>query len=342
MTAYIIRRVLILPILLFGVSILIFGMIMTLDPSVRASLYVGELIRRPEEMERIIEKYGLNDPIHEQYFDWLGKVLRGDLGHSKVARQPVMDAILHFLPASAELTLWSIVPLFWLGIQMGILSAVHHNKWIDHLTRIFSIVGWSLPTFVFGLMVLMIFYAQLNWFPAGRLSDWADRIVSSGQFTSYTGMNTLDALLNGRLDIFLDALRHLVLPVITLSYLSWALIVRVTRSSMLEALRQDYVTTARSKGLKEGDVIQKHARPNAMIPVATIGGLTLFTLLNGVVITETVFNFKGMGWFIANAALRLDVISVLGFTLFNAVLLVLANLVVDVLYAYLDPRVALS
>ena len=155
-------------------------------------------------------------------------------------------------------------------------------------------------------------------------------------------MNTVDALLNGRLDIFFDALRHLVLPALTLSYVNWALILRVTRSSMLEVMRQDYIMTARAKGLRERLVINRHARPNAMIPVATIGGLLLIGLLNGVVITETVFNYHGMGWLAANAALNFDAISVLGVTLFNGVLLIMANLVVDILYGYLDPRIRLA
>jgi peptide/nickel transport system permease protein len=190
--------------------------------------------------------------------------------------------------------------------------------------------------------MLMVFYAKLDWFPAGRLSQWASQVVSSGAYHQYTGLNTVDSLLNLRFDVFIDALRHLVLPALTLSYLNWALILRVTRSSMLETLRQDYVTTARAKGLKENVVIDRHAKPNALIPVTTIGGLTLITLLNGVVITETIFNYRGMGWFFADAALHLDVIAVLGFSMFNAIILVIGNLVVDVLYAYLDPRVRLS
>jgi peptide/nickel transport system permease protein len=155
-------------------------------------------------------------------------------------------------------------------------------------------------------------------------------------------MNTLDAILNLRLDIFWDAMRHLILPIITLSYVQWALILRVTRSSMLEVLRADYVTTARSKGLREGVVIDKHAKPNALIPVATVGGLVMIWMMSGVVITETVFNYRGLGWWVATSAGQLDVISVLGFSLFYAILVVCGNLVVDVLYAYLDPRVRLE
>jgi ABC-type dipeptide/oligopeptide/nickel transport system permease component len=203
-------------------------------------------------------------------------------------------------------------------------------------------VGWSIPTFVFGLLMLMIFYARLGWFAPDRLSDWALQIVQADGFTRYTQINTLDALLNMRLDIFLDALKHLVMPVLTLAYLNWAFILRVTRSSMLDTLRQDYLTTARAKGLAEKLVVRRHALPNALIPVVTVGGLTLVALLNGVVITETVFNYPGMGSFLAQAAMSLDVISVLGVTLFGSIILVFGNLVVDVIYGVIDPRIRLQ
>lgn len=342
MLAYIVRRLLIMPVIILGVTILIFSMMQLLSPYDRASLYVQDVPRRAGALDEIIEKYGLDDPVPVQYFRWLGKVVRGDLGWSTVGKRPVWDTIIHFLPATAELALWTIPPMIWIGIQLGVMSALHHNTWIDHLTRVFSIVGWAFPTFLFGLLVLMIFYAKLGWFPAGRLSEWAKQVVMSPEFRQYTQMNTIDALLNLRLDIFWDALRHLILPIITLSYLSWALVLRVTRSSMLEALRADYVTTARSKGLKESVVVNKHVKPNAMIPVATVSGILIIGLMSGVVITETVFNYRGLGYWFADAALHLDVISVLGFTLFYGVILIIGNLVVDVMYAYLDPRVRLE
>jgi peptide/nickel transport system permease protein len=342
MLAYIIRRLLILPIILFGVTILIFGMMSFVEPGQRASLYVQSIPKGAGELDEIIEKYGLNDPIYVQYFRWLSGVLRGDLGFSKIGKAPVLDTIKRYIPASFELAIWAALPLIWVGIQLGVISALNHNKAIDQIMRVFAIIGWSFPTFVFGLLVLMIFYAKLQWFPAGRLSEWANQAVLSDAFTRYTGMNTLDALLNLRLDIFWDAMRHLVLPVITLSYVSWALILRVTRSSMLEVLRADYVTTARSKGLKEGAVIDKHAKPNALIPVATVSGIVMIMLMSGVVITETVFNYRGLGWWVAASAANFDVISVLGFSLFYGILVVCGNLVVDVMYAYLDPRVRLE
>jgi len=333
---------LILPLLLFGVSVLIFGMTQLLTPYERASLYVSDIPKRVGALDDIVKKYGLDAPFYIQYGRWLNKVLHGDLGFSKVGKQPVADLIKNHFPATLELALWCIGPLIYVGIQLGIISAVKQNSPLDWFVRTFAIVGWSFPLFVFGLLALMIFYAKLGWFPAGRLSDWATQVVSSGEFRVITKMNTIDALLNGRLDIFWDALRHLILPVITLSYLDWAILLRVTRSSMLEVLRQEYVTTARAKGLEEPKVIQRHARPNAMIPVVTMGGMTLVGLLSGLVITETIFNYRGMGWFFASAASQLDVITVLGFAMFNGTILVLGNLGVDILYGFVDPRVRLS
>jgi peptide/nickel transport system permease protein len=354
MTAYIIRRLLLLPVTVIGVTLLIFGMLQLLSPVERSALYIRDIPHTEGALDAVIRRYGLNDPFVVQYWRWLvgrtdpvtgetvGGVLRGELGYSRTGNQDVIDLLLHRLPATAELALWSIVPIIGVGIWLGVLAAVNHNKLIDQVARIFSIVGYSFPSFVFGLLVLLIFYARLEWFPPGRLTDWASQIVQSDAFTRYTQLNTVDALLNGRLDIFVDSLRHMVLPVLTLSYIQWALLLKITRSAMLEALRQDYVTTARAKGLAERDVINGHARPNALIPVATVSGLTIVGLLNGVVFTETIFNYPGIGSAAADAAVSLDVLTVLGFVLFTATLLIVTNLVVDVMYAFLDPRVRLS
>jgi peptide/nickel transport system permease protein len=354
MINYIIRRLLIIPLLLIGVTILIFVMLSLLTPFERASLYVKDIPKRQGALDDIIVKYGLDDPIPVQYWYWMvgrkdvdtgvikGGVLRGDFGWSKVGKGTVIEVISRRLPATAELALWASIPMIGIGIWLGVLSAVNHNKLGDQIMRVFSIVGWSIPTFVFGLLVLMIFYAKLNWFPPSRLSDWANQIVLSDSFIRYTQMNTIDALLNLRLDVFFDAVRHLVLPVTTLAYLNWAYMLRVTRSSMLDTLNQDYMTTARSKGLSESVVVRKHALPNALIPVVTVAALMMIGLLNGVVITETVFNYPGMGSFLAQSALSLDVVSVLGITLFSSFILVFGNLIADVLYGIIDPRIRLQ
>lgn len=345
MITYIIRRLLLLPVVIFGVTLAIFLLMEMIDPYKRLTLYVNENVlskARPEDFPRLLHKHGLDRPFYKRYLEWLTNLFHGDLGYSPTAQLGVGRAIAKYFPASAELTLFAIFPLVFLSVRMGIFSAVHHNSILDHGTRIMAITGWSFPTFVAGLLALLIFYGILGWFPPGRLSTWTIPIVRSASFVRYTGLNTIDALLNANWPIFLDALRHLVAPVITLSYISWALILRVSRSSMLETLRQDYITTARSKGLREGVVIQKHAKRNAMIPVVTLAGLVAAGLLNGVVITEVIFNYPGLGRFAASAALRLDIAGVLGFAIFNATLLVLTNLVVDVMYAVIDPRIVLD
>jgi peptide/nickel transport system permease protein len=354
MTQYIIRRLLIIPVTLIGVTMLIFLMISNLSPEARSSLYVRDIPKNDSVMAGIIKQYGLNDPIYVQYWHWLvgkkdpvtgqmaGGILRGDFGYSRTGSQPVIDIIKRRFPATIELTLYAFIPIIVVGIWLGILAAVNHNKLIDQLARIFSIIGYSLPTFVLGLLLLMIFYAQLRWFPPGRVSDWVTAILLSPSYHNYTGLVTIDALLNGRLDIFLDALRHLILPVITLALVEWASFLRITRSSMLETLRQEYVITARAKGLRERDVINKHARPNALIPVTTIAGIQVAVLLGGVVFTETIFNYPGIGNAAGDAAANLDVVTVLALTLLTAGILVFANLIVDVLYAFLDPRIRLS
>lgn len=354
MTNYIIRRLLLVPVLLFGVTVLIFSMLQFLGPVERSALYIRDFPRNDKQVEAVIKQYGLDKPLYVQYWRWLvghvdketgervGGILFGDFGYSRTASQPVMDLIKTKFPNTLDLTLWAVAPVILVGIWLGVQAAVHQNGWIDQAARIFSIIGTSFPTFVFGLLVLMIFYANLQWFPPGKMSDWASQIVFSEDFHSYTHLLSIDALLNGRFDIFLDALRHMFLPILTLSYISWATFVRVTRSSMLETLRMEYVTTARAKGLPERDVIYKHARPNAMIPVITLAGFQVVGLLGGVVITETVFNYPGIGKAAADAASNLDVITVLGFAIFNGLILIVANLVVDVMYALIDPRVRLS
>jgi len=354
MLNYIIRRLALVPLLLLGTTVLVFLMVQLLSPSQRSALWLRDVPRNEAAWDAAIKKYCLDCPIYVQYWNWMagvrdpvtgqreGGILRLDLGYSRTSHEMVTDMLRQRFPATLELALWAVIPIVGGGIWLGVLSAVHHNKPIDQVARVFSIVGYSFPTFVFGLLVLMAFYAKLRWFPPGRLSDWASAVVLSDSFHRYTTMMTVDSLLNLRFDIFLDALRHLVLPIATLSYLSWALLLRVTRSSMLETLRQDYVTTARAKGLQEKVVINKHARPNALIPVATIGGATVVALLNGVVITETIFDYPGIGSAAARAALQLDVITVLGFVLFNGFILIVANLIIDLLYVFIDPRVTLE
>lgn len=346
MLSYIVRRLLVLPVILIGVTFLVFFMMQFLDPVQKLSAYIKspEELKSlsPEDIERLIKRYGLDRSLLTQYLNWMGKVLRFDLGWSEVAHQPVKDAILSRFPATLELALFAFFPVVWVGIWLGVVSAVHRDRPLDQVIRVFAVIGWSLPSFVFGIFVLFFLYGVLGLFPPGRISLWAQEVINSPEFKVYTGLYFLDGILNGRLDISLDVLRHLVGPILTLSYLWWAFILRITRSSMLEALHKEFVVTARAKGVPERLVIHRHAKRNALIPVVTVAGMMVLGLLGGVVITETIFDYPGIGRLAATAAQQLDYPLILGITIFYGFLLVIGNLVVDVLYAIVDPRVRLE
>jgi peptide/nickel transport system permease protein len=339
---YIIRRLLLLIPVLLGVTLFIFGITMMFTPTQRATLYVRDA-KQLADLPAVIERYGLDRPFVLQYGTWLGQVFQGNLGYSKVVSTPVWDSIWNFLPATVEIAIFATPLIIFLGVISGTTAAAHKDRFLDHSTRVVAILGWSLPTFWLGLILLMVFYGFLPGFlPPGRLTIQMDLFVNSAAFIRYTHINTLDAILNLNGPVLLDALRHLVLPVVTLSVVSMAFIMRLMRSSMLESLGKGYVLTARAKGLPERVVINKHARRNALIPVITVSGYVFAGLANGVVITETIFNFKGIGWWAWMSAVNLDIPSVLGFALFNAFLFVLVNLVVDILYTRVDPRVRLG
>ena len=340
--AYLIRRLVLVVPVLFGVSILIFVLMQQFPPYQRAMLYVSDP-RQMVNIGEIIELYNLDAPIWEQYITWLGQVFQGNLGWSIVVGMAVTDAIWRFLPTTLELAIFATPLIIFSGIWLGTKAAAHKDRFVDHTTRAGAIMGWSLPTFWLGLVLLMIFYGYFQGlFPPERLSTEMNIIVHSASFTRYTGLNFLDGVLNWEWGVTWDSLRHLVLPVLTLSIVNIAFIMRLMRSSMLESLGKGYILTARAKGLSENTVINKHARRNAMIPVLTVSGYLFAAIVNGVVITECIFEYKGLGWWAWRSAVMLDISSILGFALFNGVLFVLTNLVVDLLYARFDPRVRLG
>ncbi|PIP84202.1 MAG: peptide ABC transporter permease [Elusimicrobia bacterium CG_4_9_14_3_um_filter_62_55] len=338
MAKFILKRLAMLPLVLFGVTVLLFGLFNTLSPEMRASIYVKDP-RQLAALDEVIRKYGLKDPFHKQYVRWIARVAKGDLGYSETAKMPVTEAIRSFFPATIELSVLAFIPIMVIGVWLGTLSAVYRDKWIDHFSRFVAITGYSLPSFVLGLLLLMVFYGMLKLFPPGRYSLASDLIINGGNYAAYTGMVTVDSLLNGRIGVFFDALKHLILPASSLTYITMALLVRITRSSMLEELGKDYVRTARAKGLPESVVINKHARRNAWIPVITIASILFVQLLGGVLITETVFAYPGIGRWVAQAAVQLDIPGVMGVALLTSTLFVLGNLVADILYAVVDPRI---
>lgn len=338
MLKFVLKRLAFLPLVMFGVTFLLFFCLQFLSPEMRASLYVRDP-RQLSQLDAVIEKYGLRKPMPVQYGIWLKQVARGDLGYSETAKMPVADAIRAFFPATFELTVVTFIPILAAGVLFGVLSAVRRDKLIDHATRFVAITGYALPSFVLGLLLLMVFYGRLQWLPPGRYTLETDMLVHAEGFRHWTGLLTLDCLLNAQWGAALDVFRHLLLPAATLLYVSVALLLRITRSSMLEELTKDYVRTARAKGLPERVIVRRHALANALIPVVTLSSLLFINLLGGVVITETVFDFPGIGRWGVQAAQQLDVPGVLGSTLLAAGLFVLANLVSDLLYAVVDPRI---
>ncbi len=340
---YILRRVILAIPVLFGAALFVFAVVQFLPVNLRATLYVTneKQIGRLDEIARI---YHLTDPVYVQFYYWLrALLLERNLGMDSLG-QPVYEAIMKRMPTTVEIVMYASPIIVAIGLTLGVLSGANKDKLIDQASRVLAIMGTSLPSFWFGIVLLSIFYAGLQWFPPQRVGMEAQKFIGmpNSSWRWYTGLMTIDALINGQLWIFVDSIRHLVLPVTVLSLLNSAVMVRVTRSSMLEALSKDYITAAKAKGLTRKEVINKHARRNALIPAMTISGLMVAGLLTGVTITETVFNMGGIGQYAARSATRIDIPPVIGYTIMSAVVFVISNLIVDILYAYIDPRIRLG
>ena len=343
MNTFIIRRLLLLIVVLFGVSILIFSILMTFSPERRAAAYVTSP-QQVKDIPVLVKQLGLDDPFYIQYFRWLKQIGSGNLGWSFVAAQPVWDAFWHYFPITLELNLFTSPIIILFGIWLGVQAGIHRDTYIDHSTRIFAIIGWSLPTFLFALIMLMVFYGYLDMFPPDIISDELGMFVRENpdKFKPYTRMYTVDGILNGRLDITLDALRHLVMPVLTQVVVVVALLMRVMRSSMIEEISKDYVVTARAKGADKRTVYFKHARKNALIPVVTVAGWLVAYTMEGSIAVEIIFNRQGIGWWLAASATQLDIPVLMGVCLFFGMVYVIANLIIDILYAYIDPRIRIG
>ncbi len=343
MRAYITRRLLFLILVLFGVSVLIFGILMTFSPERRAAAYVTTP-QQAKDIPRLVKEFGLDDPFYVQYVRWVKEVSQGNLGWSLVAARPVNEAFWNYFPVTLELVLFASPLIILIGIWLGTEAGIRRDTWLDHGSRIFAIVGWSLPTFLFALVLLMIFYGYFHMFSPGVLSDDLSLYIVGHpeEFVRYTGMYTVDGLLNGRLDVTMDALSHLVLPVITEIIVIVALLMRVMRSGMIEELSRDYVITARAKGADKRTVHIKHARRNAMLPVITVAGQLVALSMEGSIAVEVVFNRQGIGWWLAESATQLDMPVLMGICLFMGLVFVVTNLTVDPMYGYIDPRIRLN
>ena len=331
---YIIRRLLFAIPLILGITVVAFliANAVPADP-INANLPQNAL-NDPELVAAFRARWGLDRPPIEQYFVYLGNLLQGDLGVSIKTKNPVLEDIVQFLPATMELATVSIVVGLIIGISLGIVSAVWRNSWIDYLARIFALIGVSFPVFLLALIGLTLFHAELGWVAGpGRLGF----LVPDPP--QVTGWFTIDSLLAGEWNTFLDALSHLVLPSFILGSFVSGIIARITRSSLLEELNADYVRTARAKGLHEHTVVLKHALSNALIPVVTIIGLLYGNLLAGAVLTESIFAWPGLGRYAFRASTSQDFPAIMGVSMLIALIYVLVNFLVDMLYYFLDPRI---
>lgn len=339
MLTFITRRLLMLPLVMFALTLLIVALLQLLTPEQRASAYVTS-DNQARHLERIIHDRGLDQPFPVQYGRWLSSALHGDLGFSKASNKPVLTTMLERFPATIQLTLVSAIPIILVGVWLGTLAALHRGRALDQTLRVLAVVGYSLPTFVLGIVLLVVFYGFLGWLPgSGDLDVMSTFATADPAFRRYTGMILFDALLNRQWAVAVDALRHLVLPAVTLIVVLSAGILKVMRAQMLEALGSDYVRTARAKGLSDRRVNLGHARRNALLPIITLGGFTFIDLLAGAIITETVFGYPGIGKWAADAASRFDVPGVIGFALLSAVVVVIFSTLTDLLYGVIDPRV---
>ena len=315
-----------------GISILSFSFIRLL-PGDPVDVLAGERSMSAERRAQLIHAFGLDRPIWQQYLDYLWHALHGDLGSSITDAHPIMGEFLTLFPATVELTLCAMIFATILGVLFGILAAARRGSWVDQLTMGTALVGYSMPIFWWGLLLIIVFAAELHWVPV------SGRISLDYYFKPVTGFMLIDSLLSGQKGAFLSAVQHLILPTIVLGTIPLAVIARQTRSAMLEVLGEDYVRTARSKGLSNFRVIAIHAFRNALIPVVTTIGLQVGVLLTGAILTETIFSWPGIGKWMIDAIGHRDYTVVQGGLLLIAIIVMVVNLIVDVLYALINPRI---
>ncbi|EQB38379.1 MULTISPECIES: ABC transporter permease [Virgibacillus] len=331
MLKYIIRRLFMLIPVLIGVSILTFSLI-HLIPGDPARSMLGEKATEAQ-LESLREELGLNDPYIVQYGRFLGNIVQGDLGESIQSKENIAEQLLYKLPATVELTIFAMILAIIVGVLAGVIAAVKQYSWFDNISMTGALFGVSLPIFWLGLMMIWLFSVVFNILPP------SGRLTSGMELTTITNFYLLDSLLTGNWAAFKDAFSHLLMPGLALGTIPMAIIARMTRSSMLEVMRQDYIRTANAKGLRTRFVVFQHALKNAFLPVLTVIGLQFGLLLGGAVLTETIFSWPGIGRYVYLAVLGRDYPVVQSTILIVATIFVLVNLITDILYKYFDPRI---
>ncbi len=331
MGAYTIRRILLLIPVLFGVSVLVFSII-HLIPGNPAQVILGQRATADAILE-VEKQLGLDQPLLLQYFSYMGDLFTGDLGTSLKTKTPISEEIWGYLAATMELTFVAMLIAIFVGVNAGIISAWFHNSWFDYIAMVIALIGVSIPIFWLGLMEQYIFSVKLGWLPSTGRTD------PSTTIDTVTNFYLIDTLLQGDFKAFKEVVSHLILPGVALATIPMAIIARMTRASMLEVMRSDFVRTARAKGVKMFWVVYKHSLRNAVIPVLTVIGLQTGLLLGGAILTETIFGWPGIGRYIYDAIEARDYPVIQSGILIIATIFVFINLIVDLLYAAVDPRI---
>lgn len=331
---------------LFITTALLYLTVMFTPAETRAVLYMPKNIssRVTEEqiqkmVDRIIEQYHLNDPYPVQYYYWVKQLVQGSWGYSPTMQEDVLTAISRRAPATAELTLYSLLLYIPLGLLSGVIASSKKERWQDHGFRLTAFIATSLPPFILAIILMSIFYGNLNWFAPERTSLAINSLVKSNEFHLWTGMLTIDGILNGRLEVTLDALRHLLMPAITLAFAHWATLGRIMRTTMVEEQQQDYVTAARARGIPERRILWRHNLPNAVAPAMTSTILSAASLLSGVYMVEIIFNIHG----ISEIAVRSwnyipDAPAALGFAIYSVLVVILLMTALNIIQHVIDPR----
>jgi peptide/nickel transport system permease protein len=334
MGKYALHRLLMMVGILIGVLTITFALSRVL-PGSPIEMMLGQHAT-PEQIKIAKAEYGLDKPIPVQYYNYVKGILQGDFGVSLRTRQPVLNDLLERVTATFELTTLAVILVIVLGIPLGILSAVRQNTLSDHITRSFSIAGMALPVFLVGMVLQMVFYGWLNWLPLqGRMNV---EVLLDHPFDRVTGIHLLDTLFAGQLPAFESALLHLILPVSTLTLASLSIVIRITRNTMVEVLNQDFIQTARAFGLSDRLIYYRYALRATLIPMMTVIGLTYGFMLGGSVVVEYIFDWPGLGGYAVGAIVKNDFPAVMGVTLFLATIYLSINLIVDLLYQVVDPR----
>ena len=332
MLNFVARRLGFLIFVILGVTVLTF-VISHVVPADPARLLLGRTATA-QQIADLRANLGFDKPLPVQYLIYMEHLLQGDLGQSISSHRPVLSDISDYFPATVELTIYALALCLVVGLPLGVVSALARDRWPDHLVRIFSIAGVALPLFWLGLVLQVILYGRLHLLPAEQRLD-----LFMSPPRHITGMYTFDSLLTGNWAALGNSLRHIALPALTLAFAALATMTRVTRASVLEALDQDYIRTARAKGLRRRRVVYRHALRNALIPTTTLMGLQVGNLLGGAFLVEIVFSWPGIGFYSVQAIRAFDYAAIMGVTIIIAVAYTLVNLVVDVLYVVLDPRI---